>query len=136
MQKLLMALIVHVIAKFVLTFDACCKASGEVFPRVNQIWKSIVRKKNEFMQWHKCDCLFGDMISVVSIYYHYVPRKLKDLMIMWSLGGNLLLNKLSATNKPQKKLNLIHKVTPMSLLHILCTITLLLIGKTCSSDCV
>jgi hypothetical protein len=46
---------------------------------------------------------------------------------------------ISIVGKPQKKLNLIHKVTPLDELitylklsfNVLCIITLLLIGRTC-----
>jgi hypothetical protein len=35
-----------------------------------------------------------NVISVVLIYCHCVPRKLRNLMTMRSLGGDLLLDKL------------------------------------------
>ncbi len=84
------------------TFDACCKVRGEVYCKVHGkvFWESpkygkalCVRKMN-LCNGINMIVYLVNVTSVVSIYCDYVPRKLKDLMTMWSLWGNLLLNKL------------------------------------------
>ncbi len=86
-KKLPMVLIIHAIAKFVFfTFDAYCKVNGEVFSGVTQIWESIVCKKDEVMQRHKCDCLFGECDKCGVNILPLCPKEIEgsnDYVVTW-----------------------------------------------------
>jgi hypothetical protein len=76
--------------------------------------ESIVCKTNEFMHWHKRDCLFGECDKCGVNLLPLCPKETKgfdDYVVTWrqfALGQTMLM-----ASKPQKKLNLLHKVTPI-----------------------
>ncbi len=147
--KLSMALIVHVIAKFMfLLLMLVVRLTMKCFLESPRYGKTLCARKMSLCNGIN-NIVYSvnviNVINVVSIYCHCVPRKPRDLMTMWSLGGDLFLDKLCQWQVNHKR-NLtlyIMLFLLMSLMHIwslsfniLCTITLLLIGGTCNLDCV
>ncbi len=94
-RKLSMALIVHAIAKFMfLLLMFIVRLTMKCFLESFRYGKALcARQMSLCIGINKIDYSVN-VISVVLIYCHCVPRKLRDSMTMWSLGGNLLLDKL------------------------------------------
>lgn len=93
--KLYMVLIVHAIAKFMfLLLMFVVRLTMKCFLESPRYGKTLCARKMSLCNGINEIVYSVNVISVVSIYFHCVPRKLRDLMTMWSLGGDLLLDKL------------------------------------------
>jgi hypothetical protein len=93
--KLLMALIVHVIAKFMfLLLMLVVRLAMKCFLESPRYGKTLCVRKMNLCNGINEIVYSVNVINVVSIYCHCVPRKPRDLITMWSLGGDLLLDKL------------------------------------------
>jgi hypothetical protein len=94
-KKLSMALIVHAIAKFVFSLLVfVVRLTMKCFLESPRYGKALCATKMRLCNGINEIGFLVNVISVVSIYCHCVPRKLRDLMTMWSFGGDLLLDKL------------------------------------------
>jgi hypothetical protein len=94
-RKLSMALIVHAIAKFVfLLLMLVVRWGVKCFSESPRYGKTLCAAKMNLCNGINKIVYSVNVISVVSIYYHCVPRKLRDLMTMWSFRGDLFLDKL------------------------------------------
>jgi hypothetical protein len=94
-RKLSMALIVHAIAKFMfLLLILVIRLAMKCFLESLRYGKTLCARKMSLCSGINKIVYSVNMISVVLIYCHCVPRKPRDLMTMWSLGGDLLLDKL------------------------------------------
>ncbi len=94
-RKLSLVLIVHAIAKFVfLLLMIVVRLSMKCFLESPRYGKTLLATKMGLCNGINEIVNSMNVISVVSIYCHCVLRKLKDLMTMWSLGGDFFLEKL------------------------------------------
>lgn len=69
-----------------------CQASCTTYKELTKLWDAIICWKNEFDEWHKQKCLFGECSKCgIQIHYHYVQRKWLVHMWCWYHGGALFL---------------------------------------------
>ncbi len=103
-RKLSMVLIVHAIAKFVfLLLMLVVRLTMTWFLESPRYGKTLCVTKMRLCNGINEIVYSVNVIIVVSIYCHCVPRKLMDLMTMWSFGGNLFLDKLCQQQVNHKK---------------------------------